>query len=48
MWKRTQLMCEEAYERLYITGKYYGDDEGFGIHPFMCGQFAGGLMVIRR
>ncbi len=42
--ERTQLMCEEAYERLYVTGKYYGDDEGFGIHPFMCGQFAGGLI----
>lgn len=42
--ERTQLMCEEAYERLYVTGQYYGDDEGFGIHPFMAGQFVGGLI----
>ena len=38
------MMCEEAFERLYTTGKYYGDDDGFGIHPFMCGQYAGALI----
>ncbi|MCC8105870.1 MAG: hypothetical protein LIO99_07685 [Clostridiales bacterium] len=42
--ERAQLMCEEAYARLYNTGIYYGDDDGFGIHPFMCGQFAGALI----
>ena len=42
--ERAQLMCEEAYARLYNTGKYYGDDDGFGIHPFFCGQFAGALI----
>lgn len=42
--ERAQLMCEEAYQRLYQTGVYYGDDDGFGIHPFMCGQFAGALI----
>lgn len=36
--ERAQLMCEEAFQRLYVTGKYYGDDDGFGIHPFMCGR----------
>ena len=41
---RAQMMCEEAYQRLYVTGQYYGDDDGFGIHPFMCGQFAGALI----
>ena len=29
--ERAQLMCEEAYARLYNTGKYYGDDDGFGM-----------------
>lgn len=42
--ERAQMMCEEAYQRLYTTGVYYGDDDGFGIHPFMCGQFAGALI----
>lgn len=42
--ERAQMMCEEAFERLYILGKYYGNDEGFGIHPFMCGQFVGALI----
>ena len=42
--ERAQMMCEEAYQRLYVTGQYYGDDDGFGIHPFMCGQFAGALI----
>ena len=42
--ERAQLMCEEAFARLYNTGVYYGDDDGFGIHPFMCGQFAGALI----
>ena len=41
---RAQMMCEEAYQRLYVTGQYYGDDDGFGIHPFMCGQFVGALI----
>lgn len=36
--ERAQLMCEEAFQRLYVTGKFYGDDDGFGIHPFMCGR----------
>ncbi len=42
--ERAALMCEEAYQRLYVTGQYYGDDDGFGIHPFMCGQFTGALI----
>jgi hypothetical protein len=42
--ERAQMMCEEAFERLYTLGKYYGNDEGFGIHPFMCGQFVGALI----
>ena len=42
--ERAQLMCEEAYARLYVTGQYYGDDDGFGIHPFMCGQYVGALI----
>ncbi|NCB92618.1 MAG: hypothetical protein EOM40_08645 [Clostridia bacterium] len=42
--ERAQLMCEEASARLYTTGVYYGDDDGFGIHPFMCGQFSGALI----
>ncbi len=42
--ERAQMMCEEAFNRLYILGKYYGNDEGFGIHPFMCGQFVGALI----
>lgn len=41
---RAQMMCEEAYQRLYYTGQMYGDDDGFGIHPFFCGQFAGALI----
>ena len=41
---RAQMMCEDAYQRLYVTGQYYGDDDGFGIHPFMCGQFVGALI----
>jgi len=41
---RAQMMCEEAYQRLYFTGQMYGDDDGFGIHPFFCGQFAGALI----
>ncbi len=27
--KRAQMMCEEAFQRLYMTGKYYGDDDDF-------------------
>ena len=42
--ERAQMMCEEAYARLYTTGVYYGNDDGFGIHPFMCGQYAGALI----
>ena len=42
--ERAQLMCEEAFQRLYMTGKYYGDDDGFGIHPFMCGDYPGALI----
>ena len=42
--QRAQMMCEEAYARLYATGQLYGNDDGFGIHPFMCGQFAGALI----
>lgn len=42
--QRAQMMCEEAYQRLYTTGVYYGNDDGFGIHPFMCGQYAGALI----
>lgn len=42
--ERAQLMCEEAYERLRMTGVYYGDDDGFGVHPFMCGQYPGALI----
>ena len=42
--ERARMMCEEAYQRLYTTGVYYGDDDGFGIHPFFCGQFAGALI----
>ena len=41
---RAQMMCEEAYQRLYMSGVYYGDDDGFGIHPFMCGQYSGALI----
>ena len=42
--ERAQMMCEEAFQRLYMTGKYYGDDDGFGIHPFMCGEYPGALI----
>lgn len=42
--ERAQMMCEEAYDRLYDLGKFYGNDESFGIHPFMCGQFVGALI----
>ena len=42
--ERAQMMCEEAYQRLYTTGVYYGDDDGFGIHPFMCGEYPGALI----
>ncbi len=42
--ERAQMMCEEAIQRLYMTGKYYGDDDGFGIHPFMCGEYPGALI----
>ncbi len=42
--ERAQMMCEEAFQRLHMTGVYYGNDDGFGIHPFMCGQFSGALI----
>jgi len=42
--ERAEMMCEEAFERLYRTGVNYGDDDGFGIHPFMCGEFPGALI----
>ena len=42
--KRAQLMCEDGFQRQYMTGKYYGNDDGFGIHPFMCGEYPGALI----
>ena len=27
--ERAEMMCEEAFHRLYVTGKYYGDHDGF-------------------
>ena len=42
--ERAQMMCEDAFQRLHMTGVYYGNDDGFGIHPFMCGQFSGALI----
>ena len=42
--ERAQLMCEDGFQRQYMTGKYYGNDDGFGIHPFMCGEYPGALI----
>ncbi|MCR4951471.1 MAG: hypothetical protein K6A40_09140 [Solobacterium sp.] len=41
---RASEMCKEAYQRLYATGLYYPNDDGFGIHPFMCGSYPGALI----
>ena len=43
---RAQLMCEEAYGRLVKTYGMYSkySDDLLNIHPFMCGQFVGGLI----
>jgi len=41
---RAEMMCEEAYARLLATGRNYPDDDGFGIHPFMCGAYPGALI----
>lgn len=41
---RASEMCKEAYARLYQTGLYYPNDDGFGIHPFMCGSYPGALI----
>ena len=41
---RASEMCKEAYARLYRTGLYYPNDDGFGIHPFMCGSYPGALI----
>ena len=35
---RASEMCKEAYNRLLYTGMNYPNDDGFGIHPFMCGR----------
>lgn len=44
--ERAQLMCEEAYGRLLHISRMYGasGDEMLNLHPFMCGQFVGGLI----
>ena len=44
--ERAQLMCEEAYARLVKTYGMYSkySDDLLNIHPFMCGQFVGGLI----
>lgn len=41
---RADEMCKEAYGRLYYTGLNYPNDDGFGIHPFMCGSYPGALI----
>lgn len=41
---RASEMCKEAYARLYKTGIDYPNDDGFGIHPFMCGSYPGALI----
>ena len=41
--ERAQMMCEEAYARLYTTGVYYGNDDGFGIHPGLGNNVVQGL-----
>ena len=41
---RANEMCKEAYARLYQTGVDYGDDDNFGVQPFMCGQYVGALI----
>ena len=41
---RASEMCKEAYGRLYYTGINYPGDDGFGIHPFMCGSYPGALI----
>ena len=41
---RASEMCKEAYQRLYQTGIDYPGDDGFGIHPFMCGSYPGALI----
>ena len=41
---RASEMCNEAYGRLYQTGIMYPGDDGFGIHPFMCGSYPGALI----
>ena len=41
---RASEMCKEAYNRLLYTGMNYPNDDGFGIHPFMCGSYPGALI----
>ena len=41
---RASEMCKEAYGRLLYTGMNYHNDDGFGIHPFMCGSYPGALI----
>ena len=41
---RASEMCKEAYGRLLYTGMNYPNDDGFGIHPFMCGSYPGALI----
>lgn len=41
---RASEMSKDAYDRLYQTGVDYGDDDSFGIQPYMCGQFVGALI----
>ena len=41
---RASEMSKEAYARLYQTGIDYGDDDSFGIQPYMCGQYTGAMI----
>lgn len=44
--ERSDLMCQDAFNRLYAINQMYGinGDITLNMHPFMCGQFVGGLI----
>lgn len=44
--ERADLMCRDAFARLYATNQMYGanGDYTLNMHPFMCGQFVGALI----
>lgn len=44
--ERSELMCRDAFDRLYDFGSMYGvnGDYKLNMHPFMSGQFVGALI----